>query len=535
MNLKQIAIVIAVVTACVAAPRAHAWGDRAQQSITLMSIQLIKQEFPQAFRAGDSSYERDVLEGAKAGHEALKGFVPLNTDAEAIQAIGTEIQLLRDVRNYGAGSYFAYRMGVLSALVSDVLLPYGMPFDAREERIGEAINADIDRMLDSLAFKPNQRDRIFLDSPTAYLQARRKFYTEDKRIIGEDYDRNRGYKGFLSESSTAYFSRAVESAADVWFTVMRENPGIGIEPASRNALTWFFVREIEYLLDQKHNLLAASKAYENFEKANPGIADAYESVGDLYYAYGTEASVKRAVEEWQKAYDMAGGERQRVAGKLSSHFLEVGRDYLALSSEPGSDPNLLTNALTAFEDALDFDRRSNEAATLIQETNVAKRRKEERFQTTLDIIAKGSEVREQADRQRLANDLGNAIQTYEKAIVIFEAVDNEFSDQENTAKDSVRGLKKDISEVINAVLDRASDAIDEGDRFQENHQYEQAIASYKKVPTIVAMIPEDVKAQLQDDKAQVAQLATDKEDEAKRAKLRWEEAQREQKAAAGGK
>lgn len=536
MRLKKLCLCLtAAALVCVAAPRAHAWGDRAQRSITLMGMQLLKQEYPQTFRASDSNYERDVIAGAEDGHDVLMGIMPIESEGESIQAIGTEIQLLRNVRSYGPGSYFAYRMGVLSALVSDVVLPYGFGFTAREQRIQAAINADIDAVLDGYAYKQNQRYRNFLNTPTEYFQMRRKFYNEDKRIIGEDYDLGRGYKGFLSESGEVYFSRAVESVADVWYTVMRPEAGPGIEPASRRSLTWYFVHEIAYLLEEKHNLAAASKAYDNFEQVNPGIADAYERIGDLYYAYGTEASVKRAVDEWQKAHNMAGADRQRVASKLSSHFLEVGRDYLALSSEPGSDPNLLTNALHAFEEALNFDRTSNEAATLIQETNVAKRRKEERFQTTLDIIAKGSEVREQAERQRLAEDLGNAIQTYRKAIVIFEAVDDEFADQEKTAKENIQGLKKDISEVINDILDLASDAIDDGEQLQDNHQYEQAIASFKKVPTIVAMIPEDVKQQHLDDKDQMLTLAGDKEDEAKRAKLRWEEAQREQQAAAQGR
>jgi hypothetical protein len=499
-----------------------------------MSLQLLKQEYPQAFRPGDANYERDLLEGAKAGHAELQGVVPLGTDAETVAAIGTEIQLLRDVRDFGPGSYFAYRMGVLSALVSDVIIPYGFAFSPEERRIQEGIEGDIDHAIDRFNFKPTQRNRNFLNNPKDYFSQRRKFYFEDKRIIGEDYLGARGYKGFLGESSEAYFSRAVESVTDVWFTVMRPQDGAGIEPASKRSLTWYFVREIEYLLDDKHNLAAADRAYDNFEQVNPGIPETYETIGDLYYAYGTEVSVKRAVDEWQKAYEMSGADRQRVANKLSSHFLEVGRDYLALASEPGSDPNLLSNALQAFQDALNFNRRSEEAATLIQETTVAKRRKEERFQTTLNIIAKGNEVREQAERQRLAEDLGNAIQTYQKAITIFEAVDNEFADQEEASKESVRGLKKDISEVINAILDRASDAIDEGDSLQENHQYEQAIASFRRVPTIVAMIPDDVKAQHQEDREQMLALSAEKEEDAKRAKLRWEEAQREQQRAAQG-
>ena len=125
--------VLAVLTALPAA----AWGPAAQRAITATAIQVIRRAHSDAFKSVEHNYEDDTLLGATAGYDFLNGGKPFRSYTEALAAVDNELKLLREVRNYGMGSYFAYRMGMLSALVSDIVLPYGLEGDAENPQAQE--------------------------------------------------------------------------------------------------------------------------------------------------------------------------------------------------------------------------------------------------------------------------------------------------------------------------------------------------------------------------------------------------------------
>ena len=507
-----------------AAPEAAAWGDRAQRSIAAMSLQVIKTEYPYAFQSDESNYEDDVIAGSMAGIDALSDGFTTSSDAVTIQGIGTEIELLRDVRQYGTGSYFAYRMGALGAVIADLMVPLGLARTAEDQELSAEINEDIDAHLATYRYTATQREREFVREPTQFFARRRSFVVDDVRIIGQDYNRGRGYAGFMKDGGPAYFSRSVDAIADVWHTILREEADSSQGSASRQMITWYFVDEVSYLLREKRNVYAADRAYENFIKVNPEISDAYEVIGDQFYQLGTEQSVRRAVREWRVAHNMGGATRARVAGKLAKHFLDEGRVFFARTTEPGAAESDYTSALRAFEQALEFDRASDDAANYIQQTNTAIQERNERFQTTVEFISKGEQIREKADNMRNAEDYGNAIQTYRSAIVPYEAVDEEFADQFKQSQDAIGKIKSEIATVINRVLSKASDLIEEGDRDLEEFKYEEAIAKYERVPDVLSIVGDDESNTVVDRRNELRDLASTKVDDAKRQKLQAEEA-----------
>lgn len=531
--------ILAAMAAGLAVSQAAAWGPRAQQSITIMALQVIKLEHPSVLRPGGitgTHFEKDVLRGSLDGYSVIADVVPLNNDIETVQAIATEIQLLRDARLYGPSSYFAYRLGVLASLVSNVITPYGFAWTPDEREIRRQMFRDIDNELDNYGFKPSRKYLIFVRDVDDYFKKQRGFYEDDKRLIADDYRRGRGFEGFLSEGGRAYFERCIEATADVWHTVLRPEPDAAQVQASKPLLTWYFVKEVEYLLNVKDNLHQANQIYQNFEKVNPGIAAAYETLGDHYYNYGRdrdiEDAVERGVREWIRAHSMGGPERNRVSEKLCEHFLKQGEFFKAKAQQPGSDDNDLPTALAAFEKALEYKRTSQEAADRIQETNVLITQRRQRYEMTVNIIATGERVREEAEKARTDGDLGNAIKTFRQAITFYQAVDDEFRELSNNARESIRKLNLSVSNAINEVLDRASDAVDQGERAKEEHRYEDAIAAYETIPLIVDVIPEDISDTVTGDKQNMITLAETKVQEAKVAKLRYEEAQRAQAEAA---
>jgi tetratricopeptide (TPR) repeat protein len=510
-----------------AAPRAEAWGDRAKRSLTVMALQVLKQQYPYAFKSEEgSSYEDDVVAGSTAGLAPLSSNFSIATDAATVRSIATEIELLRDVRKFGTGSYFAYRMGALAAVIGDLMMPYGIARTEDEQRLKDQITAGIDQNLPGYRYTPTQRTREFVREPAQFFARRRTFITDDRRIIAQDFRSGRGYNGFMRDGGPAYFSRSVDAVADVWHTIYREESDPSLGSASKAMLTWYFVDEIGYLLREKRNVYAADRAYDNFLKVNPGIAEAYERIGDQFYQLGTEQSVKRAVREWRVAHNMGGDHRNRVAEKLSTHFLEEGRIFLARTREPGAAESDYTSALRSFEQALEFNRASDEAANLIQETNVAIQERNERFQTTVEFISKGEQIREKADNMRNAEDYGNAIQTYRSAIVPYEAVDEEFTDQYKQAQDAISKIRNEISTVINRVLSQASDLIEEGDRDLEEFRFEEAIAKYERVPSVLSIVDDQQSTADVGRREELIRLASQKVDDAKRAKLAQEEASR---------
>jgi len=527
-------IVVGLLAAGLAAPEAAAWSDRAKQAITGMALQVVKHQFGDVFRPGDSNYERDVIRGA-ADSDVILADLALRSDADVILAIGQQIELLRDARTYGAGSYFAYRMGVLAGVIADAMIPYGFAFTPEEERLQAQINADIDQRLDGFNFSDFRSQRVFIRDTREYFASHRSFRSDDRTIIANDYRTGRGYGGFLNQATPTYFKRAVHAVADTWFTILRREGDVTQARASDRSLAFYFVNEIEYLLNVKKNVRQADRAYANFEAVNPGLSEAYERIGDLYYNYGTPETTERGVHEWRQAHQIAGADRQRIAEKLSNHYIQVGQRFAEKYETNEREETDLPNALRAFENALDLNRTSAEAADLIQATNVAIQQRNQRLQLTVELIATGERIREEADRARVEGDFGNAIATYRQTLSFFEAVDDEFRDQARIADESVRNVNKDITDSIGEVLDRASDAVDQGEALREQHQYEQAIATFESIPNIVAVIPEDVSRTHLDDRDAMIALAQTKVADAKTAKMRYEQAQREQEAAAAGR
>jgi tetratricopeptide (TPR) repeat protein len=512
---------------------AWAWGPRARQAAAGMGMQITKQGYPTAFRPGKSNFEKDALQGALDGYASLEG-TTLNSDAEVIQAINQQIQLLRGVRQYGPTSYFAYRMGVLGALVADLMMPFGFPEGAADAALSKQIEKDIDANLEKYDYSPSQRERTYMRNPAEYFHDRRVFTAADQTLIADDYARGTGYKGFLAQGGEAYFSRAVDAIADAWHTVLRVEPDASIPPASQPMLAAYFVKEIGYLLNEKRNVYQATEVYKSLDKVAQQMAQPYEQVGDLFYEFGSDETKERGVREWQVAHSLGGPERRRVASKLSRHYLSVGEELFEAGGRKGASETTLPSALRAFEQALDFDRTNDEAADQIQKTHVAIEERKQRLELVLGIIAEGEKLMSQADAMRVDGDLANAMRTYRQAIGFFTAVDDEFTDQEKVAKDKIRDCQNSISEVIRSIMDRASDAIEDGDQKREGHQYEQAIQAYTLVPDILAAINDEENPTFATEKREVAALAEKRIEEAKVAKLRYEQAQAEQAAAQKG-
>lgn len=516
---------------------ACAWSESVRRVIASTAIQLIRREQPAAFKASTSiathsskqdvnvSYEEDVLRGAADGPKVLQGYA-IGNDEQAVLAVGSEIQLLRTVREYGMGSYFAYRMGVVSALVSELILPFSLDETPRGEQLAQQINADIDAHYSGFRFSPNTDGRRYIQSSPDYFREVRSFIVDDRRIIADDYARGRGYRGILSKAGEAYFGRSVEAVADAWYTVLKPQPQGKYIPPSDRIVTQYFVEELEYLLNVKRNLFQAEKTYQHFDDVNPGLYETYERVGDLFYGFGTPEAHERGVREWKIAYQHPGPQRARSGSKLTAHYLSEGEKYLEEAQKPGSAETLLEAALTSFKQALEFDRANPLAAQRINDTTVAIAKKKERREFQDGLLAQGTKIIQLAEKSALDGDFGTAIHTYNQAATLFEAVSDEFADLEKAAKEALEQVSKGKRDVVNNVLTAADEKIAEGDDLVAQREFDNAVNVYKYVETIVNAIPEGEGERVEKDKEEAIARAQQKVVDAQNAKKRYEEQQK---------
>lgn len=524
--------VLCLVLLSLATSDAAAWGPRGQRAVTGTAIQVIRRSFSDAFKGGEANYEDDVLRGAVEGPTRLSSFIALDTSISVLAVIDNEIRLLREVRKYGMGSYFAYHMGLLSALAADVMLPFSGDADPANAAMKKQIEADIDAHLDTYNYVPSRNNLLFIRSTAEYVTKYRSFYNDNKVMISDDYRRGKGYSGYLKEAGPVIFARAVEFAADAWNTVLRVEGDDQVGQPASASLRVYFVDEIRYLLEEKRNFNQALRAYGNFEKTGLGNAQAYERIGDLFYAFGTKEGAERGVREWRIAYDAQTPDRRRVGQKLAGYYIGVGEALLKEEAKPGSSDDLLPNAMHAFTQALEFDQTNEVAAKRINDTNTAITDRRGHRDVNSKILASADQVMVKAEKNRVAGDFGNAIATYKQAEGLYATIDNKFRDQEQAATESIREISKSITDILNEVLDQATDTINKGDKAVDDKDFAGGIAAYESVPGMLGIIPDDETTTVGKDKRELIDLSKKKVDDAKQAEQRWKEILRQREEAA---
>jgi tetratricopeptide (TPR) repeat protein len=511
----------ACVALCVVVTDAAAWGPSAQRAITETAIKLIRQDYTNAFKSEDSEYFNDVLRGAQDGHEALRGAELLNNERLAIERIGTEMQLLRTIRKQGTGSFFAYRMGVLSALVSDLVLPMGLADSPRYARIREQMEVDIDRHLRGYAFQPIRDPLRSIRFPQEYFKSYRSFNDDALIIIAADYTSGAGYNGYMKQAGPKFFRDSVRAVLDTWHTIIESNSNVYDSDPSAEAQTWYRVDEIAYQLKVKNNSRQANNAYTYFSTVNPGIMEAYEAVGDLFYDFGEK---QQGVREWEYALQFPGAGRNRIIDKLSEHHINVGRAALADAQQDASARDLeLSRALRAFEKALQYKRTSQEAVDMISQTNATIREREEHRELIMGIMSGAQEVMQQAQAAEETQDYSNAIETYYTAIQLYGGVDNEFPEQKELAESSTRTANSQIRGIISNLLDKANEAIADGQNAQDEQNWEEARQQYQRVATILDPVPDDVSSTHGKEKQDLLSKAEERLAQLEIEKKRWEE------------
>lgn len=504
-----------------------AWSPKARQSVALMAMQLMRTPYPNVFQPGETAFENAVSEGAKLGYEMLEGREPLATDEDVIQAIGSQIQLLRDARKTTMDDYFALRLGVLAALIADASTPFGFAWTQEDQGLRQRIEADADGALDHFSFRPQQNRLTPIEDIREYFKSRRQFFDSDKAIIADDYRSGKGFNGMLSKSAGTYLSRAVEMTADVWHTILRPEASAYAVPASAKMLKRYYADAIIYWLERK-NIPKAEETYASFAGVPSQDAVIYESLGDAYYACATPEMTRHALREWNSAYRLAAANRAAVTEKLVNHYVGEGRRFLDKASKPGAEDQDLLAALDALEAALQLENGSQEIADLIRTTKVKQKEREEKLKLITDLIAQGQQCMELGEQAETNSDDSNAIKHFRQAISMYQAVDDTFAAQSRTAKNSISELDRKIKKVLSKIIERATTALEDGDARVGQKKFDEAITSYAAIEQILSVLPDDAPQEVLGQRTELLTQMKQKSEQAKNQKLEYERAMKAQ-------
>lgn len=536
MKRLLISCVLAAVTMGMLAPTALAWGPKGREAIGLAGLQMLRREVTAAYRSEGLSYEADVLRGAREGRGILVEYFPLDSETQAMDAIERQIQVLRSAKKQPVGSYFAYRMGVLAGLTADLMHPYGVIYDDDNESLAEKVNADMDQHLREYKFTPQGFKVQYIRSPRLFFQKSRPFYSDDAYLIRDDYRRANGYQGFLRKGADAYYSRSIEAVVNVWFTVFYDGrESVDREPSPLIMMA-YYVEEIGYLLREKRNPEAAQRAYQNFERVNPGQKMPYVRIGDMFYEFGEDLLAEgtdsarllgremqeRGVHEWKIAQRDAGEARREASLRLSRHFIREGEFFFARAQQPTAQESDLTDALNRFTEALEYDRTNDTAAARISETSMAIQRRQEKYAMEDKFLSTSSEVMSVAERAVVDGRYGDAIRAYNQALVTLGSISTDFKDLYQSADSKTSDVKNSLKEVMEKVQEEARAAMEAGQDAQLQDRFDDAIASFKRVPIILDVIPEDAGAVVSATKSEMIDEASELVQDAQSAKDRYE-------------
>jgi tetratricopeptide (TPR) repeat protein len=408
-------------------------------------------------------------------------------------------------------------MGVLAALVSDAMFPLTFEQDTAGARLRKQVEDDIDKHLKSYQTRTGAPQLEYIRNPVTYFEQRNIRFADARKFLESDYSRGDGYNGYAKSSTPAAIQATVAAVADVWFTVMRPEGDLSDVRPSEKSLMNYYKEQVVYHLRQNKNLREAERAYKQFAAVKSNSLEAYEEIGDAFYAFGPDGR-ERAVQEWTNALTLSGARRNEVKKKLATHYLGVGKDFLTEATKPNAPKDALPNALDNFTKALEFDQSNQEAADLINETQIQIADRDQRLEIAIRTLSAAESVVQQAEKSKVDQQFTEAIAQYKKAITVFEQVGDEFTEQADAASEGKEDAKLRINQIVKSVLDLASDRIEDGERLKDQKKFDDAIDSFSGVETLLKVVPEDIQGSQKQEKETLIQQANEQIADTEKAK-----------------
>lgn len=392
--------VAAVLVLAGAATCAYAWGTRTHLAIVSTAARVISKESGIEL----ARLERDIRNGAMAPPSEIERLIPLAA-TNPVAAIESEMYLLQSVRGNRVDPYFAYRLGVLGALIAQATAPLADANPAYRDLYYADVEANIDRT----QLRPARRAKV---DPATYFAEVRAAANQRQQLIISEYKSGIGFNGVAGKAISEDASRSVNAVADVMQTVLTGN--VAVANRSESQIRDYIINAIEFYI-ARGNDAETESAYNRLVDLGAATVALQKRVGDMFYDAG---KFERAIQEYQKVLEREPGRRD-VVERISAYYIRVGDDALRA--------NDLEGALDAYEMALDTDKLHPTAQSKVLEAKARIQDREHRLSIAREALDKAQDNVARADQLVFKRDYGPAIDLLMEARSLFAEVPEEFA------------------------------------------------------------------------------------------------------------
>ena len=405
-----------------------AWGPKAQLAISTTAMHLLSKEgnIPLT-KMGDS-----VRRGASESQSVLTQLYPDMLEGP-IQAIESEMILLKSARGEKLDRYFAYRMGALGKLVAQTTAPMA----SADLTARNLYYTDVERNIESTALVNQDKEMV---DPPVYFSRRMAEANANNDVIQKEYQSGSGIGGVAGALLSDDTSRSARSVADVWLTILTDRSVSG--NVSPELLRDYGLRGMEFYIARK-NTAAMDAAEERYEQLTPSDSAYLVAVGDAYFK---AEYYERAVQKYQAALAMDPSRRE-VIGKISDYYVaKGGRDL---------DNDQLEMALESFQKAVDINplHATAEGDRLAVAKLIEAR--DGRMADNQTLIERAEQMGNMAEEEALRGHHAEAIDLIREAMNTYEEVTEEFPLEFNLRERALDGLRQRLQAYKREIMDNS--------------------------------------------------------------------------------
>lgn len=424
MIKKLTALALALLLAVPAA----AWGPKTQLAISTTAMHLLSKDgnIPLA-RMGDS-----VRRGAMESQATLVNMYP-DMLSGPVQAIESEMLLLKGVRGEMLDHYFAYRMGLLGKLVAQITAP----MREANATYRNLYYTDVERAIERTQLDPGTPETV---DPALYFSRRMAEANANNEVIEREYESGTGISGVAGNLLASDTSRSARAVADVWRTILTDPNTTNI---SDERLREYCLNGMRFYVGRKNTaaMKAAEARYEKLVAPTPAYLI---ELGDAYF----EADYSELAIEKYKAALALDPNRRDVVGRIS--------DYYVAKGEADMQKEQLESARDSFAAAVDANPLHESAEAKRLQAAKLIRDRDERMASNQALLERAAQLGAMADQESIQGRGAEAIDLLREAEQVYLEVTDEFPQAYSLRERGLTQLRGRVQELKQQIMANAS-------------------------------------------------------------------------------
>ena len=408
---------------------AMAWGPKANVAIVSTAARLISKESGVPL----ANLEKDIRSGAEASSGEIDALIS-GAGVNPVGAIESEMYLLQAVRGARVDPYYAYRLGVLGALVAQV----SGPLQGSNPTYRNLYYADVEANIDQVSFQNAKRVQV---DPASYFGDVIQAAGQRQDLILSDYRSGVGFKGVAGTALSEDASRSVNAVADVMLTVLRGT--VTVTNISQGQIRDYILNAVQFFL-ARGNDAETESAYKKLVDLGFANADLQKQIGDMFFDAG---KYERAMQEYQAvlAKDPA---RKDVIERIAEYYVRVGDGALAEKK--------LEAALEAYTNALNANMLHPTAQSKKLEVEAMIADRDARQLAAQQAIGEGDDLVRQAEQLVFKREFTEALNLLRQAQARYGTVTDEFANEARQARSGQLQASNRLSQLQKDVVSNAS-------------------------------------------------------------------------------